>query len=128
MLNSSFARGLATYLVFAMLLLTIPAQGWAMFLPNVQAESTRNADRAAIQKYLESAVVKQRLLDYGLTQEEASARINSLSDEQVHQLSTRLDAVQAGADDGLGLLVFLLLVAIIVVVALQVSGRSVVIR
>jgi hypothetical protein len=127
MQNKPFYKLLSLYLVFAMLLLTLPAQGWAMFIPVGQAPSARQADLSAIQRTLESTVVKQRLMDVGLSPDEAMARINGLSDEQTHMLAANLDSLQAGAD-GLGALVFLLVVAIIVVVVLQATGRSVVIR
>lgn len=118
---------LSLYLVFAMFLLTLPSQGWAMFIPANQASSSRQADLGAIQKTLESAVVKQRLMDFGLSPEEALARINMLSDEQTHTLAANLDSLQAGAD-GVGALIFLLLVAIVVVVVLEATGHSVIFR
>jgi len=123
-----FTKLLALYLVFALFLLTLPSQGWAMFIPADQASPARQADLGAIQKTLESAVVKQRLMDFGLSPEEALARINMLSDEQTHKLAANLDSLQAGADGGVGVLVFLLLVVIIVVVILEATGHSVVIR
>jgi Family of unknown function (DUF6627) len=67
-------------------------------------------------------------MDFGLTADEALARVNRLSDEQIHQLALNLNSVQAGADDGLGFLIFLLVVAIIVVVVLEATGHSVIIR
>lgn len=118
---------LSLYLVFAMFLLTLPSQGWAMFIPANQASPSRQADLGAIQKTLESAVVKQRLMDLGLSPEEALARINMLSEEQTHELAANLDSLQAGAD-GVGALVFLLLVAIVVVVVLEATGHSVIFR
>jgi len=127
MLKRPFTQLLAVYLVFATLLLTVPAQGWAMLIPANQASPARQADLGAIQKTLESTVVKQRLMDVGLSPEEALARINGLSDEQTHTLAANLDSLQAGAD-GVGALVFLLVVAIIVVIVLQATGHSVVFR
>src|SRR5574337_1291838 len=112
MLKKTFFKLLSIYLVFAMVLITLPAQGWAMFIPSHTAATERQADTASIQKTLESTVVKQRLMDYGLSSEEAMARINKLSDEQIHQFASRLDALQAGADDGVEAAVFLLLVAL----------------
>lgn len=99
-----------------------------MYIPVDQASPSRQADLGAIQKTLESAVVKQRLMDFGLSPDEALARINSLSNEQTHALAANLDSLQAGADGAVGAVVFLLLVAIIVVVVLQATGHSVVIR
>lgn len=80
-----------------------------------------------IQKTLESQVIKQRLMDYGLSSEEAMARISRLSDAQTHQLAQNLDSVQAGAD-GLGAVVFVLVVAIIVVLILELTGHHIIVR
>ena len=44
---------LAVYLVFAMVLITLPAQGWAMFITSNDAGIARQADMASIQKTLE---------------------------------------------------------------------------
>jgi uncharacterized protein DUF6627 len=84
-----------------------------MFVPVSRASPDQQADLGAIQKTLESAVVKQRLMDFGLSLEEALARINRLSDEQTHNLAANLDSLQAGADGGVDALIFLLLVVII---------------
>jgi hypothetical protein len=124
--NVSFSC-LALYLVLAMLVLSFPSQGWAMFIPSAQTVSVRNADLNRIQKTLESAVLKQRLADIGLSSEEAYAQINNMSDQQIHQFAANLDSIQAGGD-GVGALVFLLLVAIIVVVVLAATGHRVIIR
>jgi hypothetical protein len=110
-----------------MLVLSFPSQGWAMFIPSAQTVSVRNADLNRIQKTLESAVLKQRLADIGLSSEEAYAQINNMSDQQIHQFAANLDSIQAGGD-GVGALVFLLLVAIIVVVVLAATGHRVIIR
>ncbi len=115
------------YLIFATLLLTLPSQGWAMFITSSQTASVKKTDMIVIQKALESGVVKQRMMDYGLSSEEALARINGLSDEQIHQVAANLDALQAGADD-VGALIFLVLVVILVVVILQATGHKVVVR
>ncbi len=127
--KKTFFKLLSVYLVFAMALISLPAQGWAMFIPAGQGTTgaARQADIRAIQKTLESAVVKQRLMDFGLSSEEAMARIDTLSDEQVHQFASKLDSLQAGADD-VGALVFLLLVAIIVIVVLEATGHHIIVR
>ncbi len=119
---------LSIYLVLAMVLITMPAQGWAMFIPNQTASSARQADMSSLQKTLESSIVKQRLMDYGLSPEEAMARMNNLSDEQVHQFASRLNSLQAGADGGVDALVFLLVVAILVVLILELTGHHVIVR
>jgi hypothetical protein len=50
-----------------------------------------------------------------------------LSDEQTHTLAANLDSLQAGAD-GVGALVFVLVVAIVVVVILEATGHHVIFR
>ncbi len=127
MQKKPFYKFLSLYLVFAMLLISLPAQGWAMFVPSAPSDSARQADMVRIQKTLESAVVKQRLMDFGLSSEEAMARINKLSDGQIHQFAAHLDSLQAGAD-AVDALIFLLLVAIVVVVVLEATGHSIIIR
>jgi Flp pilus assembly protein TadB len=122
-----FFKMIALYLVIATTVLTLPAQGWAMFIPSGETASVRQSDMSAIQKTLESSVIKQRLSDYGLSSEEALAKVNQLSQEQIHQLAANLDSLQAGAD-GVDALIFLLLVAIIVVIVLQVTGHKVIVK
>ncbi len=128
MWKSQFMKALSLYLVFAMFLLTMPVQGWAMFIPAGPTTHVRQADLDIIQRTLESNIVKQRLMDLGLSSEDTMTQISRLSDEQVHQLAENLDSLQAGADGGVGVLIFLVLVAIIVVVILEATGHRVIVR
>jgi hypothetical protein len=116
------------YLAFAVVLLTLPAQSWAMFIPAEGSATARKADIATIQRTLEATVVKQRLMDFGLAPEEAMARINGLSDEQTHTLAENLNSLQAGADGGLDAVAFVLVVAILVVLILELTGHHVIFR
>jgi len=127
MQKKTFFKVLSVYLVFAMMAMTLPAQGWAMFIPSSGADAIRKADMAAIQKTVESTVVKQRLMDYGLSPDEAMARVNKLSDEQVHQFAGQLNSLQAGAD-GADALIFILLVAILVILILELTGHHIIVR
>jgi len=127
MLSKTFFKLLAVYLVLSMVLITFPAPGWAMFLQGSGDDALRKADMATIQKTLETTVVKQRLMDYGLSPDEAMARVNKLSDEQVHQFASKLDSLQAGADS-LGSVAVLLLVVILVIVILELTGHRVIFR
>lgn len=126
MLKKSLSKILSLYLIIAVVALTLPAQGWAMVVPTGTSEA-RSADRVKVQKTLESSVIKQRLLDYGLTPDETAARIDKLSDEQLHQLASNLDAVQAGGD-GLGDVIVILLIVVIVIVILEMTGHRVIMK
>jgi hypothetical protein len=58
--------------------------------------TVRDRDIAEIQTALESKILKERLMDYGLYPEQALSRIQTLSDEDVHLLATNINALQAG--------------------------------
>ncbi len=126
MLNSPLSRILSLYLRLAVLALSLPAQSWAMLVP-AKNSPDRAADTAMVQAALESTAVKQRLMDYGLSSEEASQRLAQLSDEQLHRFAAEIDAVQAGGDVG-GDIVFVLVVVLIVLVILELTGHHVVMR
>jgi hypothetical protein len=126
MLKTPFAKILALYLIPALFALSVPTPAWAMLVPAAPPE-VRSADRAKVKSTLESSLIRQRLLDYGLTPEETAKRLNTLSDEQLHQLAANLDAVQAGGDVLSDVIVILLLVVIVIVV-LELTGHHVVVR
>ncbi len=132
-----YTKPLVIYLVVALLTIsTFAGPADAMFVPAAphqdMSEATavsasRAADMAKIQMAFESKILQQKLMDYGLSTEETMARVNKLSDEQIHQLATNTDSLQAGGD-GVGVLVTLLLVAIIVVLVLELTGHRVIVR
>ena len=123
-MHTTFYRIFSLYLILALTALSLPAQGWTMFLP--VASSERAVDRARIQATLETSMVKQRLMDYGLSPEETMAKLDRLSDEQVHQLAANMDALQPGGF--LGDVVFILLIVLLVIVILQMTGHRVIVH
>ncbi len=99
----------------------VAGEAAAMFVPSSPDSKTtqrfdRAADMARIQRVLESKTLQQRLVDYGLSPEGALAKINGLSDEQVHQLATRIEALQAGGMSSSNLIIILLLILIILLI------------
>jgi hypothetical protein len=117
---------IASYLIIAMFFLSLPVQGWAMLVP-ADRESLRAADMAAVRTALESTAIRQRLMEYGLTAEETTQRIEKLSDEQIHQLAVNLDALQAGGD-GISIVISLLIIALLVILILELTGHHVVMK
>jgi hypothetical protein len=126
MLTHPFCKALSLYLAVAVLALSFPASGWAMLVP-ADHGAVRAVDLSKVQATLESAAIRQRLMDYGLSSEEALARIRSLSDEQIHQFAANLEAVQAGGDV-LGDVLVIMLIVLIVVLILELTGHRVVVR
>jgi hypothetical protein len=129
MLVTLYAKPLASYLIAALIAFSaLAAPAEAMLLPAVPhlpapGSTDRTADLALIQRTLESRVLQQHLMDYGLTSEQAFERLSALPDEQVHQLASRIDALQAGGRGRhenevllIALVVLLVLLIIIIIV------------
>ncbi len=127
MLRTFYAKLLVIYVVTSLLALTaFSGTAEAMFieaaphegLPGRTAEPAgRTAELAKIRVALESKVVQQKLKDYGLTPEETIARINKLSDEQIHQFAMNTESLQAGGDGAeavIGLVVLAILVVVLI--------------
>jgi hypothetical protein len=72
----------------------------------------RNADIAKIQTFLEQKQVTEKLAGYGFTAAEINSRLGSLTDNEIHQVSSRID-LQNPAGDGAGLVVTVLVIGIL---------------
>lgn len=119
---------LVIYLSLALCLIgAIPTPAAAMWLSPESPGSARRADLDRIRTVLENRLVAQRLSDLGLSATQVSERMSDLSDEEVHQIATRLDALTPGGDTALGVIIALLVIAILVIVVIQLSGHKVVI-
>lgn len=130
MVRIPFMREVAWYLVFAMFIIGIAPKVEAGFAPSeaiALAQVDRAADMDRIQKVLETKMIKDRLEKLGFTQDEINSRLAQLSDQQMHQLALQLDDLKVGKDDGLGIIIALLVIAILVVILLQLTGHRVVV-
>src|SRR5512143_448786 len=120
-LPAFYTKRIPVYIVVALITVSfIGGTSEAMFVPTApQTQSTplfdRAADLAKIQKTLESKALAQRLMDYGLSPAEALAKINGLSDEQIHQLAANIDALQAGGMGDSQFIIILLLIILIII-------------
>lgn len=129
MLRRFYAKPLIAYLIAALVAVSaFSAPAEAMFVPaglsgaaagSLQSPMTmdRAADLAKVQAALETRIIQQKLVDYGLSPAEALAQVNGLSDAQLHALASRTDSIQAGGDPVdafVGLLVVVLLVVVLV--------------
>jgi len=80
---------------------------------------SRAEDLQNVQRLLENKIVRQRLEDMGLSEEEINARLERVSDLQLHQLAMQIDALMPGGDDGT--LTTIVLVLLIVVLILLIA-------
>ena len=123
-------RGITWYLVVAMFIIGITPKVEAGFSPSQlipDAQIARDSDIAKIQNILEMKMIKERFEKLGFSAEEISARLDRLSNQQLHQLALQLDDIKVGGD-GLGIIIALLVIAILVVILLQLTGHRVIIK
>ncbi len=123
-----FMKHVAWYLVVAMFIIGIAPRVDAGIAPS-ELISLSNVDREAaierIQRVIETKMIRERLEKLGFTQEEIRARLTQLSDQQLHQLALKLDDIKVGGD--LGVVIALLMIAVLVVILLQLTGRRVIV-
>jgi hypothetical protein len=84
-------------------------------------------DLAQVQSFLENKIVAQKLVDYGVTPEQALAKVQGMSAQDLHRLASLTERAAVGADGGVGL-ISLLVVIILILVILKLTNTSVVIR
>ncbi|MDH4162287.1 MAG: PA2779 family protein [Nitrospirota bacterium] len=124
-----YTKPLAIYLVLALIAISTAAgPAEAMYIPSAPGSGIapaldRAADLAVIQKALETKTVQQRLVDYGLTPDEAMAKLNNLPDDQLHKLATNIDEVQAGGDVVGTLFALIIIAALVVFIIFLLEGR-----
>ncbi len=117
-------RQVSFYLIFSMLLFAVvPRVDGAMLGSGFLGLSPVRK----LQRFLESEVVSKRLLALGFTADEVADRLGSLSDKDLNQFAQRIDQLRVAGDGGLGIIVSLLVIAILVVLLLQLTGRRIII-
>lgn len=88
----------------------------------------RVADLAKVQAFLEQKVVLQKLVDYGVTPDEAMAKIRTMSDSDLHRLASLTDRAAEGADSALGILIGIAILIILIIVIMKLMNKEIVVR
>jgi len=86
----------------------------------------REEDIRTIQRALENKIVQEKLKAYGLSKEEIEKKLSEMDDQQIHILAKASEKVLAGGQ--LGLVVYLLVIAILVVILLKLLNKEIIIR
>ncbi len=84
-------------------------------------------DLAKVQSLLENKIVVQKLVDYGVTPEQALAKVQAMSAQDLHRLASLTDRAAVGTDGGSSLIT-LLVAIILVIVIIKLLDRSIIIR
>jgi len=120
---------LASRIILTLLLATplclFSAENNAMLVPasppSPASGETRSEDLQAVQRVLESKVLRQRLEGIGLTPAEITAKLNRLTDAQLHQLSLQLDALMPGGNPDMTTIILILIIVILVLIIVAVA-------
>lgn len=130
-MKAPFRKWITWYLVMAMFVIGITPRVYAGFSPSEVmglSPAERSSDLMKVEKFLEMKMVRERLKEYGLTQEEIQSRLDLLSDQQIHQLALKVDDLRVAADEGLGLLIGLLIVVVLVIIIIMLLGHRVIVK
>lgn len=128
-MNELLLRRIAILLVVSVAFISIVPRVQAAFVPSDESfySSMRQQDIATVKKILEQKLVQQRLKALGFSEQEVTARLDKLSDNELHRLATQLDTLTAGGD-GLGVLVAILVIVGIIALVLFITGKRLVIQ
>ena len=88
----------------------------------------RSEDLAKVQSFLENKIVVQKLVDYGVSPEEAKEKVEAMSVQDLHRLASLTDRAAAGTDSGIGLLIGIAVLIILVILILKLMNKEVVVR
>ena len=88
----------------------------------------RSEDLAKVQSFLENKIVVQKLVDYGVSREEAKAKVEAMSAQDLHRLASLTDRAAAGTDSALGILIGIAILIILIIVILKLMHKDVIIR
>ena len=130
-MGKTLRKWITWYLVGTMFVIGITPRVYAGFSPSEVmnlSPAERSADLKKVQRFLEMKMVRERLKELGLTREEIQSRMDQISDQQLHQLALKLDNLTVAGDDGLGIIIGLLVIAILVVILVFLLQHRIVIK
>jgi Family of unknown function (DUF6627) len=121
-------RRVATILVLLMGLFSLVPRVEAGFISSDESfgATSRQQDLATLQRALENKLVQERLKALGYSDEEVKARLDQLSDQDLHNFATQINTLTAGGD-GLGLVIAILIIIILVIIILKLMDKKIVV-
>ena len=96
--------------------------GSQMILPDGKT-SARGIDVEKIRRALGNKIVAEKLKSYGLSKEEVMAKIDQMSDGQVHQLAALSNKIPAGGDAGLAVALLIIILVFLILMFLIIFSR-----
>jgi hypothetical protein len=127
-MSAILLRRVAAILVLLMGLFSLVPRVEAGFIGSDQSlgATSRQQDLATLQRALENKLVQERLKALGYSDEEIKARLDQLSDQDLHNFATQIDTLTVGGD-GLGLVIAILVIIILVIIILKLMDKKIVV-
>ena len=116
--KTKLSRLITTTVTAAMLILPPAVRADIVETQDLASHNQTEQDRATVQSFVERATVKEKLEAMGVEGLLAKDRVAALSEQEVHALAERIDAMPAGGTLSQMDMVVILLIAILVALAL----------
>jgi hypothetical protein len=121
-----FCRAVVAAVITGVFVTSIPmprAQAALVTSDELATQRTVANDRARLQELIAREDVQRELKAYGISPDEAQARVSSLTDEELAQVAGRLDQLPAG-QDALGVIIGAALLVFIVLLITDIAGLT----
>lgn len=86
-------------------------------------QNQHDLSRERVNTFLDRSEVHKHLVDWGINPDEAKARVDSLTDEEIENIASRIDQLPAGGD-ALGVIVGAALIVFIVLLVTDILGLT----
>jgi hypothetical protein len=104
-------------------IISAPARARMINTDEIFKQSQYDLSRKSINSFLDRSEVQNYLVAWGISPEEAKARIDSLTDEEIENIASRIDRLPAGGD-GLGTIVGAALLIFIILLITDILGYT----
>ncbi|HSQ83192.1 MAG TPA: PA2779 family protein [Desulfobacterales bacterium] len=102
-------------------IISAPVHAKMIDTDEILKQSQHDLSRKSINTFLDRSEVQKYLVAWGVNPEEAKARIDSLTDEEIENISSKMDQLPAGGD-AVGVLIGAALFVFIVLLITDILG------
>jgi len=124
--SRKFSRAVVGAVIAGLFVTSMPmprAQAALVTSEDLATQRSVAADRARLADLVAREDIQRELRNYGISPDEAKARVNSLTDEEVADAAGRLDQLPAG-QSALGVIVGAALIVFIVLLITDIAGLT----
>ena len=104
-------------------IISAPVHAKMINTDEILEQSQHDFSRKSINTFLDRSEVQNYLVAWGVSPEEAKARIDSLTDEEIENIASRINRLPAGGD-GLGTIVGAALLIFIILLITDILGYT----